>query len=309
MEQLLEVTGAWDRQSMELDGLSLFIDTVRAGSITGAAQKRGTPKSTLSRQLRQFEERLGVRLLERSTRRLDLTEAGETLYRSAAPFLDELAEIQASVRAYQRHPKGRLTIQVPQELFTAQMGELISEFLQRYADISLSCTQYSGAMPVPSADFDLQFVLHDTLLPASEWVARPLLSIPQGLFVASHYEGRLPTALADLTDCRCILYTGESSWSFRVGPQVEAVPVRGRLELNSPDMQLHAAIRGQGLAKLARYQAEAAVRRGALVEVVLEGKPVAQQLTVVYRSRHLPLKTRLFLDHFQNHIGRLYSVL
>jgi DNA-binding transcriptional LysR family regulator len=74
-------------------------------------------------------------------------------------------------------------------------------------------------------------------------------------------------------------------------------------------MQLQAAVRGLGLARLARYQAELALRRGALVEVLLEGKPVAQQLTVVYRSRQLPLKTQLFLDHFQNHIGRLYSLL
>jgi DNA-binding transcriptional LysR family regulator len=115
--------------------------------------------------------------------------------------------------------------------------------------------------------------------------------------------------LADLIECRCILSSAESLWSFRVGQQVKAVPVGGRRILNSPDMQLHAAIRGQGLVRLARYQAEAAVRRGALLEVTLEGQPVAQQLTVVYRSRHLPLKTRLFLEHFQNHIGRLYSVL
>jgi DNA-binding transcriptional LysR family regulator len=132
---------------MKLDGLSLFIDTVKAGSITAAAARRGMPKSTLSRQLRQFEEKLGVSLLERSTRRMDLTEAGRTLYDNAQPFLDELADIQSSVLAFQRHPKGRLSIQMPQELFTTQMGELISEFLQRYPDISLSCTQYSGQYP------------------------------------------------------------------------------------------------------------------------------------------------------------------
>ncbi len=294
---------------MELDGLSLFVDTVRAGSITGAAEKRGMPKSTLSRQLRQFEEKLGVRLLERSTRRLDLTEAGETLFTNASPFLEELQDIQESVRAYQRHPKGKLAIQMPQELFTTQMGELISEFLQRYADISLSCTQYSGVLPGPSADYDLQFVLHDKPLPPSDWVARTLMSIPQGLYIASHCKEKAPTKLTDLANCRCILQSGESLWSFRVGRHVESVPVSGRLVLNSPDMQLQAAIRGLGLARLARYQAEPALRRGALIEVSLEGKPVAQQLTVMYRSRHLPLKTRLFLDHFQNHIGRLYSVL
>ncbi|GGX45534.1 LysR family transcriptional regulator [Saccharospirillum salsuginis] len=294
---------------MELDGLSLFIDTVRAGSITGAAEHRGMPKSTLSRQLRQFEEKMGVRLLERSTRRLDLTEAGEALFNNAAPFLEELEDIQDSVRAYQRHPKGRLAIQMPQELFTTQMGELISEFLQRYPEISLCCTQYSGVLPAPSPEFDLQFVLHDSPLPASDWIARTLMSIPQGLFIASHCRERAPTQLSDLADCRCILQSGESMWSFRVGRHIETVPVNGRLVLNSPDMQLQAAIRGLGLARLARYQADPAVRRGALAEVELEGKPVAQQLTVLYRSRHLPLKTRLFLDHFQNHIGRLYSVL
>lgn len=294
---------------MELDGLSLFIDTVKAGSITAAAARRGMPKSTLSRQLRQFEEKLGVSLLERSTRRMDLTEAGRTLYDNAQPFLDELADIQSSVLAFQRHPKGRLSIQMPQELFTTQMGELISEFLQRYPDISLSCTQYSGQYPSPSPDHDLQFILHDAPLPDSDWIARSLMSIPQGLYIASHCAEKMPTNLADLSHCRCILQSGETQWSFRIGNDLTVQPVSGRLVMNSPDMQLQAAVRGLGLARLARYQAELALRRGALVEVLLEGKPVAQQLTVVYRSRQLPLKTQLFLDHFQNHIGRLYSLL
>lgn len=292
---------------MELDSLSLFVDTVRAGSITGAARARSMPKSTLSRRLRQFEERLGVRLLERSTRRLDLTEAGDALFRGAAPFIDELADIQASVRAYQRHPKGRLSLQMPQELFAAQMGELISEFLQRYPDITLSCTQYSGPMPPPSSEFDVQFVLHDASLPATEWVARALMSIPQGLFVAANATA--PSTLDALTAGQCILHSGETAWAFRVDGRVQSVPVQGRLVLNSPDMQLHAALRGQGVVRLARYQAEAAVRRGALIEVVLEAVPVAQQLTALYRSRQLPLKTRLFIEHFQSHVGRLYSLL
>lgn len=294
---------------MELDGLSLFIDTVKAGSITKAAEKRGMPKSTLSRQLRQFEERLGVRLLERSTRRLDLTEAGEALFTSATPFLEELVEIQQSVRAYQRHPKGRLAIQMPQELFTTQMGELISEFLERYPDISLRCTHYSGTKPVPSPDYDLQFLLHDSDLPASDWIARTLMSIPTGLFIAKRCTDQIPTALNELADCRCILQDGETQWPFRVNRGILPVAVKGRLVLNSPDMQLQAAIRGLGLARLPRYQAEPALRTGALIEVKLEGNPLAQQLTVLYRSRQLPLKTRLFLDHFQNHIGRLYSVI
>jgi DNA-binding transcriptional LysR family regulator len=294
---------------MELDGLSLFVDTVDAGSITAAAAKRGMPKSTLSRQLRQFEEKLGVTLLERSTRRLDLTEAGRSLYDSAAPFLDELAEIQSSVLAYQRHPKGRLSIQMPQELFTTQMGELISEFLQRYPDISLSCTQYSGQYPAPSPDHDLQLILHDAPLPDSDWIARSLMSIPQGLYIASHCADRMPQTLAALGQCNCILQAGETQWTFRHGKDLTVQPVSGRLVMNSPDMQLQAAVRGLGIARLARYQAESAVRRGALLEVTLTGKPVAQQLTVVYRSRQLPLKTQLFLDHFQNHIGRLYSLL
>jgi DNA-binding transcriptional LysR family regulator len=135
------------------------------------------------------------------------------------------------------------------------------------------------------------------------------MSIPQGLYIASHCAEKMPTNLADLSHCRCILQSGETQWSFRIGNDLTVQPVSGRLVMNSPDMQLQAAVRGLGLARLARYQAELALRRGALVEVLLEGKPVAQQLTVVYRSRQLPLKTQLFLDHFQNHIGRLYSLL
>ena len=96
---------------------------------------------------------------------------------------------------------------------------------------------------------------------------------------------------------------------FRQDQQIYTIPVQGRLTLNSPDMRLQAAIRGLGAVRLANYLAEPYVRQGALTAVTFNERPVADTLSVLYRSRQLPLKTRLFLEHFQNHVGRLYSTL
>jgi DNA-binding transcriptional LysR family regulator len=292
---------------MDLDGIALFVETVKQGSITAAAKALEKPKSTVSRQLSEFEDRMGVKLMQRSTRSLHLTEAGEALYSQARSLVEELGDIQQSVGAYQRKPKGQLKILWPQELFTEQMGELISEFLQSWPDIQLLGAQYTGNTPAPENQYDLQFVLHQQALPASDWIARSLLSIPQDVYVASHCLNKAPKTLQGLSSCQCILQTDETEWLFRHQLASHAIPVSGRLTLNSTDMRLQAAIRGLGLVRLPTYLATPYVHSGALQKIIFEEKPVADTLSVIYRSRQLPLKTRLFLEHFQNHIGRLYS--
>ena len=292
---------------MDLDGVALFVQTVKQGSITAAANALNKPKSTVSRQLSEFEDRLGVKLLQRTTRSLHLTEAGQALYSQSRGLVEELEEIHKSVGAYQRKPKGHLRILWPQELFTEQMGELISEFLQSWPDIQLEGHQYTGVSARLENQYDLQFVLHQQELPASDWIARSLLSIPQDVYIASHRSGKAPTTLQQLSHCQCILQTGEREWLFRHHLASHAVPVAGRLTLNSTDMRLHAAMRGLGIVRLPGYLAAPYVNSGALKVVRFEERPVADTLSVVYRSRQLPLKTRLFLEHFQNHIGRLYS--
>ena len=133
------------------------------------------------------------------------------------------------------------------------------------------------------------------------------MSTPTVIFIASHCKNKAPKKLADLSNCSCILQTKEHEWLFRESDKIHAVDVNGRLTLNSPDMRMQAAIRGLGVVRLPLYLAEPYVRQGALVALKFEEKPVADQLSVVYKSRQLPLKTRLFLEHFQNHVGRLYS--
>lgn len=296
-------------ERLELDDIALFVTTVRHGSISQAASALQIAKSTLSRRLQQLEQKLGVRLIERSTRQLDLTEAGASLLAQAAPHLDELSAIRQHVSAYGRQPTGHLNILVPQELFSTEIAELISEFMHRYPDINLSCTQYSGDPPTPDPNYDLLFLLHDHPLPATDWIARPLMSIPQGLFIATSLQGKAPTDLASLAQCPCILRTGESYWRFRHHQDIVDCAVNGRLHLSSTDMQLQAAANGLGIARLPIYQAAPIVRRQRLCALHLELEPVALQLSVLYRSRHLPLKTRLFVEHFQNQIGRLYSLV
>ena len=294
---------------MDLNGLVLFVEIIKQGSITRAGMVLGKPKSTLSRQLSEFEQTLGVKLVERTTRRLDLTEAGRELYEQSKDLLSELGDIQHSIGAYQRQPKGQLIILWPQELFTAQMAELIAEFLQTWSLISFGGTQYNGATPAPDSQYDLQFLLHQQPVPASDWIGRSLMSIPHNIYIASHCLNRAPKTLDDIRHCQCILQSGEDEWLFRQDQQIHTIAVQGRLTLNSPDMRLQAAIRGLGAVRLANYLAEPYVRQGALTALTFNERPVADTLSVLYRSRQLPLKTRLFLEHFQNHVGRLYSTL
>lgn len=292
---------------MELDNLALFIETINQGSITKAAEKLNKPKSTISRQLSVLEQQIGVKLMERTTRRLALTEAGQALYSRSAPYIEELKEIGEEVNAFAREPKGMLRILWPQELFTETMSELITEFLQAYPQVQFCGTQYNGVTPNLQNDIDIHFVLHQHALPDSDWIARSLMSIPQGLYIAAHCAKKAPIQLKELSQSPCILQGGEHQWLFRNQDSIDAIDVSGRLTLNSPDMRLQAAIRGLGIVRLPVYVAEPYIRRGALAPLTFKEKPLADQLSVIYKSRQLPLKTRLFLEHFQGHLGRLYS--
>lgn len=292
---------------MELDNLALFIETIDQGSITKAAEKLQRPKSTISRQLTALELQMGVKLMERTTRQLNLTEAGQALYSRSAPYIEELKEIGQEINSFAREPKGKLSILWPQELFTETMSELIAEFLQEYPQVKFCGTQYNGADPKLQNEIDLHFVLHQHSLPDSDWIAQSLMSIPQGLYIAAHCASKAPKHLEELSGYPCILQGDEFQWLFRRSSGIDVIDVSGRLTLNSPDMRLQAAIRGLGLVRLPVYLAEPYIRRGVLAAVELEGKPVAEQLSVIYKSRQLPLKTRRFLEHFQGHLGRLYS--
>lgn len=285
-----------------LDDLSMFVSLVETGSFTLAAKQLNIPKSKLSRHLVQLENTIGSQLLIRSTRKQQLTESGTLLYQASKTHIDALRAVEEEVGSFINEPKGQLNILLPLEFFNQIISELVTDFAKRYPKISLNCSHYSGSFPEQDHHYDLTFVLHESDLPVSNWIAKTLLSFPQSIFAGEEFENQGVLEPNELCDFPSILSERQELWLFRDAATLQSVPVKGRASFSSPAMRLEAVKQNLGIAKLPDYSCQNECN---LKRIALSKPPVALQLSVLYQSRDIPIKTRIFLDFFQSQIGRL----
>lgn len=288
-----------------LDDLYVFVTLVDEGSFTAAAKKLLIPKSTLSRRLTQLEAKLGSELLIRTTRSQQLSESGRLLYCSAKEHIEALSHIEENVGSLINQPQGQLNILLPLEFFNRIISSLIAEFVLKYPKIMINCQHYSGEIPEFDPQFDLCFVLHEQLLPPSNWIAKQLLSFSQSIYASVDFDHTGIQKVEDLTRVECIQEQNNQPWLFRDNDKIQAVYVKGKVILSSPEMRQQATQKGVGMCKLPNYVYEQVSDKTSLKEVHLNKHPIAQQLSVLYQSRKIPVKTRLFLDYFQSHLSKL----
>ncbi|GLS91403.1 LysR family transcriptional regulator [Psychromonas marina] len=285
-----------------LDDLSMFVSLAEAGSFTLAAKQLNIPKSKLSRHLVQLEQAIGSQLLIRTTRKQQLTESGQLLYQASKAHIDALRSVEEEVGSFINEPKGQLNILLPLEFFNQIISELLTDFAKRYPKIVLNCSHYSGAIPENDLHYDLTFVLHEKDLPASNWIAKTLLSFPQSIFAGSEFENKRLLEPTELMNFPCIVSEQQELWLFRDGEVLQSVAVEGCASFSSPTMRLQAVMQNLGITKLPDYSCQ---KECNLQRLNLSKPPVALQLSVLYQSRSIPIKTRVFLDFFQSQLGRL----
>lgn len=277
-----------------------FVAIVEQGSMTKASQHLGIPKSKLSRRLSSLEAKIGSQLLIRTTRRQHLTEAGLTLYQACKPHVEALHSIEEVVQEVHNKVKGKLYLLLPLEFFNKVISALITDFALQYPDIEIHCHHYSTAYPEFDHQYDLVFVLHEEPLPTSNWIGKTLLSFPQSIYTSkNHYENySIPMTL--LNDHAAIMSSEDERWLFREKGNLSIHSPKTAMVLSSAEMRLEACIRNIGLVKLPGYIGE---NNPNIKAVLLERQVAAQQLTVLFQSRNIPMKTRTFLDYFQSKIG------
>jgi len=295
----------WYLMITNLDDLLLFVTLVETGTFTAGAHKLKMPKSTLSRRLSQLEAKLGSELLIRTTRNQTLTESGRLLYCACKNHIDALSKVEEQVGALINQPQGQLNILLPLEFFNKVISTLIVDFVQLYPKIMLNCQHYSAAMPEFDHHHDLCFVLHEQELPPSNWIGKELLSFPQSIYASSDFDTSNINTPEDLSQYPCILSEDSQPWFFRDANTVQAVYGENRIILSSPEMRLQATQKNLGLCKLADYVLQFSSQENWLQRLSLTKAPIAQRLSVLYQSRNIAVKTRIFLDFFQSNIGNL----
>lgn len=276
--------------------MQLFVKVVETGSFTAAGRELGLPKSSVSRQIARLEERLGVRLLHRTTRVLRPTEAGLAYYEQCTRILAEVAEAEAALVRSQVEPSGRLSVTAPLSFGYRFMGTLVAGFLKAHPKVELLLSLSDRKMDLIEDGFDV--AIRIGVLDDSSLVARKLGPASMVVAASPSYLARhgVPQTPEDLRDHSCLLYAyGPSSWRFR---EDVAVAVKGPLVSNNGDILAAAAVEGLGLVLGPRFIVENELAAGRLVSVLEPYVPMGSGIWALYpANRFLSAKVRAFVDH------------
>lgn len=299
-----------DNQPLPLESLRVFVAVIDHGGFQRAAAALGRPKSTVSRAVQQLEAEAGLRLLQRTTRRMALTAAGRALYEQAAPALRALREAHGALASLRQEPGGLLRVTAPPTFGALFLPELAAEFLRRHRDVRLAVDLSEPHRDLIAEGFDV--ALRAGELPDSSLVRRELGATRLGCFASPGYLAQhgTPVEPRDLAAHECVLHgSGDGgagmTWLFR-GPRGRSLPVevRGRLCVDNYLAVRDAAVAGLGVAQVFSFLAAAQVAAGRLVPLLVAYEPPPMRLAAVYPSaRHVGATLRAFLDFLEERVA------
>lgn len=283
-----------------LPEIEAFVTVVREGSFSAAGSRLGLSSSYVSKLVTRLEERLGTRMLHRTTRRLALTEAGERLYEPCAGALETLGQAQDQVSALQATLRGRLRVTLPTGL---KLSRAVSEFAAANPGLTIDALYLDRQVDLVAEGLDVGIRVGP--LPDSSLIARRLATAVKGLFASPAYLARRdgPTQVEDLREHDCLVYSytrAPTSWTLSdEDGSSRSVAVSGPLVTNTGAALCDAACCGLGIVFVPEFHTAAAVEAGQLVRV-LPKWGVQMPISAVYPStQHLPLKVRSFVEHLE----------
>lgn len=279
-------------------GMETFARVVESGSFTAAANRLQTAKSSVSDAIRGLEERLGVRLLDRTTRRVRPTEAGQLFYARCRRLLDEASAAKAEARAFQQAPAGRLRVAVPESFAERYIAPGLPEFLTRYPSIVIELASAARHVRLVEEEFDLAIRIAEA--PEPNLVTRRL-GTSRVIIVASpsYLNARgAPAAPQDVALHQCVGVAAPLAWrdNWRIG--VETVPIRPVAIMSSAESIRVAAIAGIGLAPVPDWVVSDALATGQLTRVLAAFEAPSSGIYAAYPTNRLITPViRLFVEH------------
>lgn len=291
-----------------LTSMSVFRQTVERGSIAAAARFTGLSAEMAGHHLKSLEARLGVRLINRTTRRLHVTEAGQAYYRRCVAVLDEVALADAEAGQRQAIPSGRLKIAAPLAFATALLSEPIAAFTARNPEVSVELDLSERNVNLIEEGYDLALRLGD--LTESGLVARRLSAFPLIAMASPTYLQRYPPIAhpADLTRHEVLIYTQTANpglWQFTdtTGKRLD-VPVAGRIAASDAEFLLRLAVAGAGLFLAPSFLVSDHLNKGELIAILPDWKTRTLPLSMMFPHRTLmPATVRSFSDFLSAWFG------
>jgi DNA-binding transcriptional LysR family regulator len=283
-----------------LDAMAVFVAAVEAGSLSAAGRKLGMPLPTISRKLSELEAHIKTRLLNRSTRQLTLTDAGQSYLAACKQILEAVQEAESAAAGEYSAPRGQLIVTAPIVFGRLHVLPVTTDFLRAYPEVDVQLVL--GDRPLDLLEEHIDLAVRIGELPDSSLIATRVGAIRQVVCASPGYlaEHGVPNEPHDLSRHACVTFAGlrqASAWTFRTGRDKAAVPVHSRLVVNTAEAAIDAAIAGTGLTSVLSYQVESAIKSGKLKLVLQDFEPAPVPVNIVYAGqRRLPQKLRAFLD-------------
>jgi DNA-binding transcriptional LysR family regulator len=284
---------------MNLNDVKLFIQVIEHNSFTAAAEKLGIQKSTISRRIAQLEDELSVRLLQRTTRKLNLTSEGQELFSRCKPLLDELASVEDQVVSKQEEPQGHLHITMPPELGIFIMNDIVASFMQKYPLLQIDLELSPRLVDLVEEGIDLALRVGE--LTDSSLIGRKIADAEVQLYASKTYLHKhgTPKTPDDLKHHQCIGSTlTRKTWTFENWNDGKPVSIDFKLRANSLSFCREMLRKDLGIVIMPRTLCKDEIASGEIEEVLSNFKIPTVGIHALYPSRrHLNPKVRLFIDH------------
>lgn len=291
-----------------LTSMRTYVAVVTAGSFTGAAERLGISKALTSKYVGQLEDHLGVRLLNRTTRRLNVTEVGQAYYQRCQQLLDDMDELEAAVREQQDAPQGRLKVAAPSSFGEMYLTRAVADYLKEWPNVTVELVLADRFVNLVEEGFDLAVRIGQ--LADSNLIARRLAPMRIVVCASPEHLDRdgIPAHPKELMSRNCVIDTNikdPEQWPFKEQGRNFRVKVNGRFHANSAMAVREMLLAGEGIGVCPMYIVEEDVRVGQLQVVLQEYEAIELGIFAVYpHSRHLAAKVRTFVDFLVQHFAK-----
>ncbi|WP_057461846.1 LysR family transcriptional regulator [Pseudovibrio sp. POLY-S9] len=281
-----------------------FLQVVESGGFSAAARDMGRSKALISKYVSELEDELGVRLLNRTTRQISLTQVGEAYFREAGELLQRFDDLKDAVQQDHREVRGRLRLSAPRSFSEATLGRVLASFLQEHPRVELDIEMEDRFVDIVEEGYDVAIRVAE--LEDSSLIARKIRDVRVVVCASpAYWEAHgMPEKASDLANMPCIIdtnYKHKTNWMFLANGERFSVPVKGPMHVNSAKTAVAAALAGLGVVRLPIFYVLEELMAGTLIPALEDYEVPGPAMYAVYpHRRHLSAKVRAFVDYMVN---------
>jgi DNA-binding transcriptional LysR family regulator len=289
---------------MKWDGISEFVSVAEYESFTQAAKNMGISTAQVSRQVSALEQRLNIKLLYRTTRKVSLTEEGRVFYQHCRAVLDGLDEAEQAVSNLQSRPQGRIKLTAPVTYGERQLLPLVNDFMVHYSDIEVTAFLSNQKIDLVEGGYDLAIrigKLRDSTMMAKKLSRRTNFVCASPTYIEKY---GMPHSLTELAQHNCLLGTLDY-WHFKEADKEQNIRVTGTVRYNSGYSLVDAALKGLGIVQLPDYYVQKHLVSGELISLLDNYREPEEEIWAIYpHNRHLSPKIRLLVDYLAERLSK-----